>query len=49
MRRINHSEFMAVFDVPPLPLDLLLQLTAVRREISGVMPGFLVLWSRRRG
>jgi peptide/nickel transport system substrate-binding protein len=39
----------AFIDVPYIPLGQLIQPTAVRKDIHGVMPGFPVFWNLRRG
>jgi peptide/nickel transport system substrate-binding protein len=41
-------QLQAFIDVPYIPLGQLLQPTAVRKEIGGVMAGFPVFWNLRR-
>ena len=42
-------QLQAFVDVPYIPLGQLIQPTAVRKDITGVMPGFPVFWNLKRG
>ncbi len=42
-------QLQAFQDVPYIPLGQLIQPTAVRKDIQGVMPGFPVFWNLKRG